>query len=136
MQISVKNLTTLKFDNPYLPRSSCRWHRQRQQRRTIDTVKRAGSASRQENRASVDLKHNHDTGKHANQPACIDGLSPNHDGELETWFSPFAKRSLVQLEHCCCNFMQQSRRFFIKLMKLFLTGGRAIHTWCKLFYDF
>ena len=32
--------------------------------------------------------------------------------------------------------MQQSRRFFIKLMKLFLTGGRAIHTRSKLFYDF
>jgi hypothetical protein len=79
------------------------------------------------------LKQHHDTGKHANQPAGIDGLSPNHDGEPETWFT------ICQMKpgsRCCCNFMQQSRRFFIKLMKLFLTGGRAIHTRSKLFYDF
>jgi hypothetical protein len=99
MQIIVKNLTTLQFDNPYLPRSSCRWHRQRQQRRTIDNVRRAGSASMQENRASVDLNQNHDTGKHANQPACIDGLIPNHDGKLETWFSPFAKLEVTAFLH-------------------------------------
>jgi hypothetical protein len=50
-------------------------------------MKRAGSASRQENRASVDLKQNHDTGKHANQPSGNDGLSPDHDGKLVTWFT-------------------------------------------------
>jgi hypothetical protein len=127
MQIIVKNLTKVKFDNPNLCRCSFRWHRRRrQQRQTIDNVKRAGSASRQENQASVDLKQNHDPGKNANQPSGNDGLSPNHDGELETWFT--ICQSLDQLEHCGCNFMQPSRRFIIKLMKLFLTGGRAIHT--------
>ena len=88
-----KNVTTVKLDNPNLCRCSFGWHRRRQQRRTIDNMKRAGSASRQENRASVDLKQNPDTGKYANQPSGNDGLSPNHDGELETWLT------ICQMKH-------------------------------------
>jgi hypothetical protein len=40
------------------------------------------SKRHEENLASVDwnLNHNHDTGKKANQPACVDGRSPNHGG--------------------------------------------------------